>query len=215
MAKKTVSKATSNKVVNRKKGTEKKEYVKGFWFNLRDEEIVAMARNTGEVASKLNKDREAFKSVKTEWTQKIKDKETELDTMHATMKAGKEWREVDCVEITDFNKKEIRWEVKGKVMGSRDLSNDEMQMGLPLPNRGEEAGKVADAIRDTKTKGVKTLQEEAQEFTDKKKKGKPGALKVTKQRKETKKEKAARETAEVIQEQTNPRTAKSAVSASP
>lgn len=152
----------------KKKHIEKRDVKKQFWFELTEKETREMSKQAGNLHAEIGKDDLAFTEVKKAWKAKIGKKQTELGTMLAVLKTGKEQREVEAQEIKDFDKREIRWVVDGKVIESREMKPEETQQSFALDASKKRKQDLADAKKTISAESK--LRKEAEEFQSKRKK---------------------------------------------
>lgn len=171
MAKTTTKKTSTRKTGTRKKVAgkttkkiEKREMKKSFWFKLTAEEKKHHADEMVRVMTEKGKKELQFSDVKKKWQTEIKELETEIDEHRQTYNAGKEWREVDCIEIKDFQKLEVRYMVGKKIMESRPMDDREKQMVLAVKGKPIDIDKtqktLIDKADDEMSKDVKEVMKE-------------------------------------------------------
>ncbi len=113
-----MAKKASKKVA---KKIEKHDVTKGFNFKLTAKEKQEHADNIVRLMTERMKKELQFGDVKKKWTTEIKELETEIETHRQVYSSGKEWREVKCVMVKDFTRKEIRWHY------GKDITNDKVE----------------------------------------------------------------------------------------
>jgi len=140
MAKKKVTKKVAKKAT-KKTGKvskfERREIKKKFWFSLTTKEKDDSGKLAGEIDGQIQRDEEKAADLRKEWKVKIDGKRSKLRGLLATLKAGKEFREVDCEEVKDFGKKEIRYMVGKKCMESREMTSNELQLSMGVLKGGK------------------------------------------------------------------------------
>lgn len=170
---KTTKKATAKKATAKKvpKKFEKRDIKKSFWFKLTEKEKKHHADEMVRVMTEKGKKELQFSDVKKKWQGQIKELETEVESHRQTYNAGKEWREVACIEVKDFQKLEIRYLIGKKVQESRAMDEREKQMtlqvkGKPITEKNKSEGKadvvdiksgeIKDVIKEETNKKTKT-----------------------------------------------------------
>ncbi len=116
---------------------------KEFEFTITDSEKSAIADKGAALYANIENTKINFKELKNEWSAKIKTLEAQhAETQHA-ITAGVEKRVVECILEKDYDTKEIRFHFEGKVLESRTMTIDEMQM---------EINEVSKSVRGKKQK---------------------------------------------------------------
>lgn len=168
--KKTTKKASAKGVT---KKFEKRDIKKSFWFTLTKDEKKHHADEMVRVMTDKGKKELQFSDVKKKWSGQIKELETTVEEHRQTYNAGKEWREVDCVEVKDFQKLEVRY-MKGKeILQSRAMDEREKQMALNI--KGKPINVTKKSAKDGEDIDMKTgeIREVMKEETNKKTKTSP------------------------------------------
>lgn len=184
-------------VTTKKTRLEKRELKKTFWFELTDKEKLSIGQTNAALGNEIKNDQAAFKEIKKEWSKRISGKVIEHDRVEAVIHTGKEMREVEAVEIRDYGKKEVRYMHGKLVMETRDMTPEEVQTTMQLEKREQERAEHATEVQAESTE--QKLRNEAESFQ--------------KKRKGMKALKPADEIAEVIREETNKNSKKSATDA--
>ena len=167
VTKKRASGKASGKKVAKK--FEKRDIKKSFWFKLTADEKKHHADEMVRFMTEKGKKELQFADVKKKWQGEIKGLETEVEEHRQVYGAGKEWREVDCVEVKDFQKLEVRYTMGKKVMESRKMDEREKQMALqvkgkPIDNKknangngklDKKTGEIRDVMKDETSKNTK------------------------------------------------------------
>jgi len=130
-----VGNKTGMKVSKVKKSIEKRNITKSLWFDLTNEDNLAFLKAlTSLYTNKAIKENE-LKDIGKKFKQEIGEIDSEIAEKYGIVKAKGEFREVDCVEVLDFMKKEVRYVVKGKVHISRPMDDREKQMSLTIKSK--------------------------------------------------------------------------------
>jgi len=135
MKAKKVKKVVGKKVGGVKKWIEKRTIKKELWFDLTEKETVEFGRSIGHFYTEKAKKENELRDISKKFKQEIGEFESEIAEKVAVINARKEFREVECVEILDFQKKEVRYTVKGKVHVSRPMDDREKQMSLKIKSK--------------------------------------------------------------------------------
>lgn len=133
--KKAEKKKVSTKGSKAGKKFEKRDMKKSFWFALTDKEKKIHADKMVRILTEKGKKELQFADVKKKWQGEIKELETQVEEHRQVYGAGKEWREVDCVEVKDFQKLEVRYTMGKKIMESRKMDDREKQMALQIKGK--------------------------------------------------------------------------------
>lgn len=170
-SKKVTKKKASTKGSGKKstKKFEKRDIKKSFWFKLTADEKKHHADEMVRFMTEKGKKELQFADVKKKWQGEIKELETEVEEHRQVYGAGKEWREVKCIEVKDFQKLEVRFTIGKKVMESRKMDDREKQMALqvngkPIDNKAngkdeqkidKKTGEIRDVIKEETSKNTK------------------------------------------------------------
>jgi len=148
------------------KRIEKRDMKKHFWIQLSDKELAKLGTDSGKLRGKINIRKDKFDDMKKKESAEIKELETELAGMLHTLGTGKEQREIECIEVKDFGKKEVRYMAGKKVLQSRNMTGEELQTAMVFNKTQKIVDKASsDAAVEQK------LRKEATNFKEGKKKG--------------------------------------------
>lgn len=191
MAKKTAAKAAPKK---NPKGTLMQKTIA---FALTPDEIRARAEAAANFANQLAEEDKRFEEVKRDWRAKLTDIAAKRDTNLASIREGKELRNVEVTLVKNYDENRMEYWFEGKMMEEREMKPEERQQGF-------------DEIPPTKTnkKGLKAQRAES----DAKAMMMPGATGEKAPRDITEATNdAQQDTADVIKMETSKKTKRSAV----
>lgn len=133
-AKSTGAKETkaNKKEKGSKKKIEKRNIKKEMWFTLTEKETNVLGRGIGRLYTEKSKKENELKDITKRFRQEIGEFESDIAEKVNVINAGKEFRDVDCEEILDFGKEEVRYMFNKKVHISRPMTDKEKQMSLSI-----------------------------------------------------------------------------------
>lgn len=127
------------------KGT---KVTKEFLFKLTDAEVNEKGKVAAKARAGAAKLELQFEEVKDGWKAKIKVQENLRDAALDVIHAGEEKRTVDCVMVKNFNEKKVEYWFEDKVLDTRPMTADELQVDMPLDSkRGQKARAVAQKLQ--------------------------------------------------------------------
>jgi len=139
---KTAKKATSKKTGGKKTKTKKlakRKLNKSFWFDLTKDEVLGFKETSHNLKNEIDDETsiqttqvETFKAEQKKVNAHIADLEREERSARKTADKKKEYREVECDEVTDWAKGEVRFMFGKKVMETRPLDEKEKQMAMTI-----------------------------------------------------------------------------------
>lgn len=99
-------------------------------FKLTDEEMLERAKAASKTNIELQDEQSEFDHIKKKYKQKIDTLEEELQRLLEVIAEGKEEREVRCELEKDFSDRKMLYLYDGKIVHTRSLTNQELQMDL-------------------------------------------------------------------------------------
>jgi hypothetical protein len=145
----------------RKKSPQGIKVSKEFIFKLTEKEFAELGKKAAKLDSDIIRLDNEFDEVKKQWKAKIDAKNADRMTISMKINAGEEKRTMDSVLVKDFDAREIRYYVDGKVIESRTMTDNELQMGFDDAKLGvkktlktKDAGKAIAEVTGKKAKDV-------------------------------------------------------------
>lgn len=131
-------------------------------FKLTDEQKSKKGQEAAEMNSQLGVAMIAKKSDTDMHNAKIKTLSSKRDTLLTEIKTGTEKREVECVEVKNFDRKKVEWHFEGELKGERDLTEEDKQLNLSTNKAAlrkfQQPGTVAVADpTDAKSKDIRAV----------------------------------------------------------
>lgn len=120
----------------------------------------------GEQAAKFSEDWKAvetkFKVVRTDFTDKLKSLRSKIDKLLGEIHEGQERREVECIEVKNFEENMVEFFHKGVKVDEREMTADDRQLEI-TPVKGKAKWQKANGKR------FPTSSQEAKEMAEDKK----------------------------------------------
>jgi len=152
------------KAAKKIKKIEKRDIKKSFWFDLSKKEKEDASDSLVKTMTKKIKKELQFNDVKKKWNGDIKELDSECNHYHKLLEAGKEWRELECIEIKDFAKLEVRYMHGTKLIDTREMNGEERQIALTINNKPVTETKLP---KEPKTQKEKDVQDVMRSETNK------------------------------------------------
>ena len=164
MAKQKKAKKTKNKIEGQK-------CIRLLEFDLTDTQKADKADEAAELSEQVLKLTVEKKTVTKEFTSKIGSKQSSIDTLLAEIRAGKEKREEECIEVKNYNENQVEYYLDNKLVEKREMEPEERQDNLfeEKPKRNfqklkmnEDQGypEIADPV-DTESQEIQKVHKEA------------------------------------------------------
>lgn len=145
MAKKTAKKEKAEKK-DRPVNTER-TLMKEITFSLSDKEKAELGKKAGEVDREILILNEEFKDVKDDYKRRIGAKALELKSLLKASREGKQERMVEVLEVKDFDAVKVKYMLKGKVVLERDMEWAERQTEMKVDTNGKSKKTAKDDVR--------------------------------------------------------------------
>ncbi len=167
MATKKTVKKKATKAPKVKRKVEKRDFKKSFWFLLTEKELKSTIRKAVTANKLRNEKVQTFTDLKKSKSAEISELEVQIQDFMRLLDTQKEWREVDCIEVRDYQKLEVRYVLGKKVLLSRKMDEKEKQMAFTMKNKPINSGKN-EALAQAE-KGIDSeIQDVVNEETNKK-----------------------------------------------
>lgn len=118
---------------------------------------VEMAEKAGELRSQKAMIQEEFARTKSAFKGRIEAKESEISKLLEAIHSGSFTKEAEVVEIFDFESGQVEIEHDGVVITVRNMTGEERQMGLRMPEKKQGELALADTP-DDKSKAQSPVQ---------------------------------------------------------
>lgn len=146
-------------------------------FELTKEELLAY----GERAAKLEKmiaDLEIEKAVTAKtFKERIGGLRAECASLSRLIRDKREYREVDVEEVFNYSEKRVDYQYKGKVIETREMTENERQLELDIrkpsaekkqaPGKDDKGGEIGNAGEFKPSEAEKRIKKEIEEFKQK------------------------------------------------
>lgn len=115
-----------------------KKVTREFSVELDDQRYAELARRQGSVLMTKSKLEAEYSEVKARWKERLDPLTTELDTIEAALRDGKETMTAETTMVVNYDERRVEYFFNGKVVDSRDMTTqDEQQAEAPLKNRAK------------------------------------------------------------------------------
>lgn len=152
----------------KKKHIERKDIRRKFWFPVTDKERSDYGMSAAKLEFEIQKEEEKVVDLKEKikaHNAVMKEAEKERRRILNAIQTKKEQREVDAIEIKDFDKKVIRYQVGKEILEERAMTAEETQMSINV----DEKKKREKALTDDKKQSTaeQKLRKQAEDFKNK------------------------------------------------
>lgn len=120
--------------------------MKEITFTLSDKDKAELGKRAGAVDKELADLKEEFADVRKDFKSRIDLKDRELKNLLRASRDGKEERMVEVTEVKDFDAVKVRYMFKGKVVLERDMEWAERQTEMKVDN-GKSKKSAKDDVR--------------------------------------------------------------------
>lgn len=101
-------------------------------FKLDDSDKAKKGMLAAEVSMQIDEAKAKMASANAKIKEAIKTKTAQVNALLREIREGVERREVQCVEIKNFEKSEIEWHFEGKILESRDMVAADRQIAMKI-----------------------------------------------------------------------------------
>lgn len=125
----------------KKSNIETKRMTRGFFFTLTREDIADRGISAADIADSIHIRQRAFDHLKSKFKGEIDGEKNELGQLLQVIKEGREYLNVECEEIRDFEAAVVQYVYHGEILEERKMTDEERQLRL-MPDAKVDEQKV-------------------------------------------------------------------------